>query len=67
MHLVLAVLAVIFFLGGFVGFFFGVVPTIVLWLLAAGCIIGGWKARPISQRRREDTLDHRGFGPTPTA
>ncbi len=60
MHLVLAVLAVIFFLGGFVGFFFGVVPTIVLWLLAAACIIGGWKARPISQRRREDRLERGG-------
>ena len=59
MHVVLTVLAVLFILGGFVGFFFGVVPTIVLWLLAAGCIIAGWKTRPLQQRRREDRLDPR--------
>ncbi len=56
MHLVFTVLAVIFVLGGFVGLFLGVIPTIVLWVLAALCIIAGWKLRPPAQRRREDRL-----------
>lgn len=62
MHVILTVLAVLFILGGFVGLFLGVVPTLVLWTLAAFCIIGGWKTRPISNRRREDNL----AGPSPT-
>lgn len=56
MHLIFAVLAVILILGGFVGLFLGVIPTIVLWALAALCIYAGWKTRPASQRRREDRL-----------
>ena len=56
MHVILTVLAVIFVLGGFVGFFLGVIPTIVLWVLAAFCILGAWKARPARLRRREDRL-----------
>jgi predicted PurR-regulated permease PerM len=58
MHIVLAVLAVLFVLGGFVGLFLGVVPTIVLWPLAALCIIAGWKSRPASQRRREQRMSN---------
>ena len=57
MHLVLTILAVLFILGGFVGFFLGVIPTIVLWFLAALCIIAAWKSRPNTQRAREDRLD----------
>jgi hypothetical protein len=33
-----------------------VIPSIVLWTLAAFCIIGGWRSRPASQRRREARL-----------
>ena len=54
MHQVLMILAVLCFLGGFAGFFFGVIPTIVLWVIAAFCIIGAWRSRPASQRRREE-------------
>lgn len=56
MHLILTVLAVLFVLGGFVGLFLGVIPTLILWTLAALCIFAGWKARPAVQRRREDRL-----------
>src|SRR5947209_18265906 len=56
MHLVLAVLAVIFILGGFVGLFLGVIPSLILWTLAAICIYADWRARPLSQRRRENRL-----------
>lgn len=56
MHVILAVLAVIFVLAGFVGFFFGVIPTLVFWILAALCIAGAWGSRPARLRRREDRL-----------
>jgi hypothetical protein len=56
MHLVLTVLAVILVIGGFVGLFLGVIPSLVMWALAALCIYAGWKMRPLSQRRREDRL-----------
>ena len=54
MHLFLAALAVLFVVLGFVGFGFGGLPTIVFWVLAGGCVIGAWRLRPASQRRRED-------------
>jgi predicted PurR-regulated permease PerM len=53
MHLVLSILAVLCVIGGFVGFFLGVIPTIVLWVLAALFIVGAWRSRPASQRRQE--------------
>ncbi len=56
MHLVLAVLAIVLVLVGFVGFAMGVIPTIVAWVLAALCILGAWKLRPAAQRRREQRL-----------
>lgn len=56
MHAILTVLAVLLVIAGFAGFFLGVVPTIVAWVLAALCIIGAWKSRPDSQRRREQRL-----------
>lgn len=56
MHLVLMVIAVVCVLGGFVGLALGVIPTIILWTLAALCILGAWKTRPASQRRREDRM-----------
>jgi hypothetical protein len=59
MHLVLTIIAIICVIGGFAGFFFGVIPTIILWTIAALCMIGGWKLRPASQRRREDRLSTR--------
>lgn len=59
MHQILMILAVLFVLGGFVGMFLGMIPTIVLWVLAAVCMIAAWKLRPASQRRREDELQGR--------
>lgn len=59
MHLALTVFLV---LAGFAGFFFGVVPTIVLCCLATLGIIGAWILRPASQRRREDHLRQRPTG-----
>lgn len=56
MHLVLTILAVLFVIGGFVGLFLGVIPSLILWALAAFCIIGGWRSRPARLRRREDRL-----------
>ena len=56
MHMIFAVLSVLFVIAGFVGLFFGVVPTIVCWILAGVCIGVGWRARPVAQRRREDRL-----------
>lgn len=56
MHMILAILAVLLFIGGFVGLFFGVIPGLISWALAALCIYFGWKARPEWQRRREDRL-----------
>lgn len=49
-----AVLAVLFTLLGFAGFFFGGLPTIVFWTLAALCIGIGWKLRSDRQRQREN-------------
>lgn len=57
MHVVLALLAVIFVIGGFVGFGLGGIPTIILWTLAALCIVAGWRSRPGRLRRREDRLN----------
>ena len=54
MHIVLTVFAVVFFVAGFAGFFFGGLPTIVFWFLAGVCIAAAWKLRPDWQRRRED-------------
>ena len=54
MHLLLAALAVLFVILGFVGFGLGGLPTILFWGLAALCVIAAWKSRPISQRVRED-------------
>lgn len=54
MHLILTVLAIVCVLGGFVGFFFGVIPTLVLWVLAGLFIFAAWKSRPNYQRRREE-------------
>jgi uncharacterized protein YqgC (DUF456 family) len=63
MHVVLTVLAVIFVLGGFVGLFLGVIPSLILWALAAFCIIAGWRTRPARLRRREDRLARGGNAP----
>ncbi len=63
MHLVLAVVAVLLIIGGFVGLFLGVIPSLILWFLAAVCIYAGWKSRPARLRRREDRLS----GGTPRA
>ena len=54
MHIVLAVFGVVFGLLGFAGFFFGGLPTIVFWILAAVCIGIAWRIRPNWQRRREE-------------
>ncbi len=56
MHLILAVLAILFVIGGFIGFAAGGIPTIVFWVLAACCIVGAWRTRPARQRRREERL-----------
>lgn len=56
MHLVLAILAILFVIAGFVGFAAGAIPTLVFWILAGLCIIGAWRWRPASQRRREERL-----------
>jgi hypothetical protein len=61
MHLVLALLAVVLVILGFVGFAFGGLPTVVCWVLAALCIGGAWKLRPAGQRRRENRM----MGPRP--
>lgn len=61
MQTILAVLAVILVLAGFVGFFFGVVPTIIAWVLAGLCVIGAWKARPSVSREDDRHLS----GPPP--
>jgi hypothetical protein len=45
MTTVLAALAVILAIGGFVGFAYGGLPTLVCWALAALCIYGGWRLR----------------------
>ena len=60
MHMILAILAVLFVLAGFVGLFLGVLPSLVAWTLAAICIYFAWKIRPEAQRRREDRLTGRG-------
>lgn len=56
MSMILGVLAVILVLGGFVGFFFGVIPTLVAWVLAGFCIAAAWRLRPRSQRDRAQRL-----------
>ena len=54
MHLFLFALTVLFLVLGFAGFALGGLPTLVFWVLAAFCLIGGWKLRSDRQRRRED-------------
>lgn len=61
MHLFLFALAVLFIILGFVGFGLGGIPTIVFWIFAALCLIGGWKMRSSRQRIREN----RNLGPGP--
>lgn len=61
MHLFLFALAVLFIVLGFAGFGLGGIPTIVFWILAALCVVGGWKMRSDRQRRREN----RAVGPGP--
>lgn len=53
MHLVFAILAVLFVIAGFVGFIGGVF-TIIFWSLAVLCVIVAWKLRPARVRRHED-------------
>lgn len=60
-HLFLFALAGLFIILGFVGFGLGGIPTIVFWILAALCVIGGWKMRSNRQRIREN----RNLGPGP--
>jgi hypothetical protein len=62
MHLFLSALAVVFVIGGFVGFAYGGLPTIASWILAALCIIGAWKLRPRRVRDREDQMLRRPRG-----
>lgn len=45
MQTILAVVAVILVLAGFVGLFFGVIPTVVAWVLAGFCIAIAWRLR----------------------
>lgn len=54
MSFLFAALALLFIILGFGGFAFGGIPTIVFWVLAALCIVAGWKSRSLRQRRRED-------------
>lgn len=54
MHVVLAAIALMFVILGFVGFGLGGIPTIVFWVLAAVCLISAWKLRSGRQRARED-------------
>jgi hypothetical protein len=56
MHHLFTILAVLCVLGGFAGFFFGGIPTLVLWAFAGLFIVLGWRTRPTRQRRREDRL-----------
>jgi len=56
MHIILTVVAVICVIGGFVGLFLGVIPSLILWAIAAFCILGAWRSRPARLKRREDRL-----------
>jgi hypothetical protein len=59
MHLLVASLAVVFLIAGFVGFAAGGLPTIVLWFLAAACVVLSWKMRPPSQGAPEERASER--------
>jgi hypothetical protein len=46
----LAALAVLLVIGGFVGFAYGGLPTLICWALAALCIYGAWRLRTARRR-----------------
>ncbi|HVU36359.1 MAG TPA: hypothetical protein VHE61_23175 [Opitutaceae bacterium] len=48
MQTILGVLAALLILVGFVGFYFGMLPTFIVWVLAGFCLYGAWRLRPPS-------------------
>jgi hypothetical protein len=50
MTFLLAALAVLLVIAGFVGFAYGELPTLICWSLAALCIYGAWRLRTARRR-----------------